>query len=443
MLSFANEPMISVGLMNEITKVSFALTGEYWLNGALLSPGWYEAFVEKGSITLRNQQNVRIAQSSKLHFVPQSIPNCSTTIMDLPIGRDFHWERFQKQKFQGEMFLNTFGNGKFSIINKIPLELYLKAVICSEINPQAPNEFLKAHCVISRSWVLAQLQKKRLGIKISPTEENSSWTDVSSHQHFDVCADDHCQRYHGIESVNTTVQSVLKETWGKVLLFNGEICDTRFSKCCGGITERFSTAWGDRDFSYLTPVPDCPANQQNFTPPVSVEADACRFICSRPNAYCNVTDKKLLSRILSDFDYETHDFFRWQVTLSQEELTDILLKKTNIAFGNIKQIQPLARGPSSRIYKLRVFGEKHEKIFGKELEIRRILSSSHLYSSAFVVEPFGNHKGIPEGFILKGAGWGHGVGLCQIGAAVMATQSYDYRKILDHYFTKAEIIALY
>jgi SpoIID/LytB domain protein len=265
------------------------------------------------------------------------------------------------------------------------------------------------------------------------------WTGREAHGRYDVCADDHCQRYQGIGRVNTTAQQAVQETRGEVLLSENEICDTRYSKCCGGITENFSTAWEDKDVAYLASINDSWL-------PVSVQPgeDYVRsYILARPEVYCKVTDKNLLKRMLPDFDYETKDFFRWTVDISQSELGHILHAKTGIDFGLIKDIVPLARGASGRLYKIKLCGTRQEKIIGKELEIRRILAPAHLLSSAFVVDPYGMAGKIPNRFRIRGAGWGHGVGLCQIGAAAMAERGNTYQQILLHYFKSAQLARLY
>jgi SpoIID/LytB domain protein len=443
MISFDSEPILSIGLMEDTQEVGFEISGEYWLNTSLLSPGRYKAHAAANAVILLDPQGREAARSANLHFIPKSDQTCFFSLPDMLIGKDFHWQQSRSQKFHGELFLQTFPPGNFMVINRVPLETYLEAVVCSEMSSESPQEFLKAHCAISRSWLLAQLEKNKSEPAAAGSDDPSSWTDSGIHKHFDVCADDHCQRYHGIGKVNIAAQKALRQTRGQVLVFGKEICDTRFSKCCGGITESFSTAWQDRDMPYLKPVPDCPEDKPGCIPPVSTAEDAHRFICSSPGAYCNVSDKEFLKRILPDFDFETDNFFRWKVKLSRKDLRQILLKKTGIDFGHIKEILPLARGASGRIYKLKIRGEKQEKVFGKELEIRRILSPSHLYSSAFVVEPCEDPTDIPEGFTLKGAGWGHGVGLCQIGAACMAQQGHDYKKILYHYFRGAKLKRIY
>ncbi len=432
-----NEPVISVGLAESSSRIIFDITGKYLLDNTAVSQGRYEAYAGRETVTLLNSKGECIAKSPELHFLNRENTACFFTIPAVTIGRNFHWEQFQNQKFQGGLILKTSPSKILTVINRIPLEMYLESVICSEMSSECPEEFLNTHCVISRSWLLAQLQKKNF--KTSPVcRKDSTWTDSGFHRHFDVCADDHCQRYHGTEHVNTKTQKAVHQTRGEVLVFENEICDTRFSKCCGGITERFSTAWDDREVPYLRSVSDCPDPDHGLLQPVFNETQARHFIFSRPGAYCNIEKNiNLLTRILPEFDFKTENFFRWQISIPRDELRNILFNKTGIDFGEIRQILPLSRGDSGRIYRLKIRGEKQEKIFGKELEIRRVLSPAHLYSSAFVVEPFS------KGFKLSGAGWGHGVGLCQIGAAAMAEQGCDCKKILCHYFRGAELKKIY
>ncbi len=346
--------------------------------------------------------------------------------------------------FKGELEIILTPSGQVTAINKIHLEEYLASVIASEMSPESPEEFLKAHCISSRSWLLHQLKQKtgsgQTGRKADyAATEIISWTGREAHGTFDVCADDHCQRYQGVGRTNAAAARAVQETYGEVLVYNGEICDARYAKCCGGITENFSSAWEDVTVQYLQSTADA------GEPLASVvsEQDAQQFIRSRPAAYCNIEDKKVIRRILPDFDCETKDFFRWQVDIPQDELRNLLLVKTGVDFGEITRIIPLARGPSGRLFKIKICGTREEKVIGKELEIRRILSPTHLLSSAFVVEPYGAAAGMPKGFTISGAGWGHGVGLCQIGAAGMAEQGMSYRQILSHYFQGAQLEKLY
>ncbi|MCP4715424.1 MAG: SpoIID/LytB domain-containing protein [Deltaproteobacteria bacterium] len=435
------EPQIAVGLLEGVDGAAFELFSAYRLQDTVLLPGRYSVCVEQDSVIV-SASGKKIAAAESLELRPIENGPGSFVLDSIPIGKSFHWERLRSLRYQGELALGTFGGRELTVINRIPLERYLASVISSEMSSGCPAEFLKAHCVASRSWLLAQLQAKKEQARHTGSGREQ-WTDATKHHAFDVCADDHCQRYHGTEKVNATVDEALRRTRGEVLADGDEICDARFSKCCGGITERFATAWDDRDPAYLVPVIDAPEHRSCGFFPASEESVARSFIAAEPDVYCNVRDAALLERVLPDFDFETNDFFRWEVQISQEELGALLLKRAGLDIGRIKAMVPLARGASGRIYSLRVVGEKGERIFGKELEIRRVLSSSHLYSSAFIVEALPERGGVPEGFVLQGAGWGHGVGMCQIGAAAMAAGGRQYREILAHYFQGAQLHTLY
>ena len=435
------EPRITIGLIENAECIEFELQDTFLLSGAPLPAGSYRAACNGPAVILAGHTGREIAAGPKLALEPAAPGGCFA-IENISIGRTFHWERLQRQRFGGDLLLDTCGGGGITAINRIGLEQYLTSVICSEMSPESDAEFLKAHCVISRSWLLAQLELKRSARETS-SAGRPEWTDAAAHAWFDVCNDDHCQRYHGIGRVNEAARAALAATRGQVLVHGDEICDTRFSKCCGGITERFSTCWQDRDFAYLSPAADGPEMPGGGAPDASSEPDAEKFIRSRPDCFCNVQDRKLLSRVLPDFDLETTQFFRWTVRLGQDELKSLLREKTSIDFGTVLSLSPLARGASGRIYRLKITGAKAEKTFSKELAIRRALSPSHLYSSAFIVEPEGKRDGAPEAFTLSGAGWGHGVGLCQIGAAAMAARGYGYRDILSHYFRGAELRTIY
>ena len=436
------EPFIAVGLIENAAQIDCELQGDYMLGGRVVPAGRYRAVYAAGAVALSDGSSRELTQGRQVCFKPVAPQDHCFTLHNVAIGREFHWERLQSQRFRGELAFEAFDGAGITAVNRIGLEAYLESVICSEMSPESDGEFLKAHCVISRSWLLAQLELKRAA-RLSASPADGAFTDAASHKNFDVCNDDHCQRYHGITRVNPTAQQALAATRGQVLMSNGEICDARFSKCCGGISERFSTCWQDADFAYLKPVADCAHGSEAFRPPVSAESDARRFILADPPAFCNVTDPQLLARMLPDFDFETQQFFRWTVTLSQSELQGLLLNKTGIDFGGIKSLSPLARGDSGRIYEFKITGTKAEKIISKELAIRRALSSSHLYSSAFIVEASAEKDGIPEAFTLRGAGWGHGVGLCQIGAAAMAAQGHSCSAILAHYFRGAALKTIY
>jgi SpoIID/LytB domain protein len=343
-------------------------------------------------------------------------------------------------------------DGRLTIINEVPVEAYLIGVISSEMSANAHPELLKAHSVISRSWLLAQLKqwkkerhKPSFALQSIDGEKRLiRWYDQESHADFDVCADDHCQRYQGIaKATSAAVHDAVHATFGQVLTFDEELCDARFSKSCGGMTESYDAAWEDARFPYLAVLYDGEDFPAGFDLPLTNESNAERWIRNSPPAFCNTTDTSILEKILPNFDQETTDFYRWRVTIAQDELQELLRAKLGVDFGAIHRIEAVERGASGRIVRLRIVGERETLIIGKELEIRRALSRSHLYSSAFVVESEGMDGGAPGAFTLIGAGWGHGVGLCQIGAALMAERGYDFRRILEHYYRGARLYGLY
>ncbi len=341
----------------------------------------------------------------------------SFRLYDVVIGVDFHWQRKVNQIFAGSLRFIVEGD-KVTAINSIGVEDYLLSVISSEMKSSASLEFLKAHAVISRSWVMSQLEHRRKPASGPVINDDTyiTWFDHDDHKNFDVCADDHCQRYQGLSMVvGENVRKAIDETWGQVLTYGGEICDARFSKCCGGVTENFSTCWEDRDYPYLQGVPDTPGDRSGLDP------------------FCHTADEAVLSQVLNDYDLETQDFYEWEVRYTREELSELVNRRSGFDFGLIRDLVPLERGVSGRLRTLRVEGEKRTMTIGKELIIRRWLSESHLKSSAFDVHWEG------DTVVLKGHGWGHGVGLCQIGAAVMASKGYDYRQILAHYYAGSEI----
>jgi SpoIID/LytB domain protein len=367
------------------------------------------------------------------------------------IGIKFHWERKEDQAFQGNLKLAT-KNGKIVVINEVPLETYLTSVISSEMSATCPPELLKAHAVISRSWLLAQLEKSdkihkaqhRRDSRPQPENEICRWYDREDHDMFDVCADDHCQRYQGITKViSADALEATRSTSGQVLLEEGEVCDTRFSKCCGGISENYENVWEDVRVPYLVGIVDNDVKPVEFALPIRTEADAEKWILGNPPAYCNTTDETILRQILLSYDQETKNFYRWEVEYKREELERIILEKSGVDFGTIMNLVPLERGISGRLIKLRIEGTKRTITIGKELEIRKTLSKSHLYSSAFIVRMEKDCAGVPRKIKLIGAGWGHGVGLCQIGAAVMAAKGTHYEEILLHYFTGAHLKKIY
>ena len=371
-------------------------------------------------------------------------------VYDVTIGVNFHWERRETQRFRGNVMLIV-ENGGVTLINILPVESYLTSVISSEMSASANLEFLKAHAVISRSWILAQIDKHEhkdsdceYAAFTQTADEIIRWYDRDDHVNFDVCADDHCQRYQGTTRQTTpTVEQAIEATRGLVLTDNSSnLCDARFSKCCGGVFEEFENCWEPRHHHYLEACRDS-ENASNF-PDLRKEENARKWILGMPDAFCKTSDAQILSQVLNNYDQETSDFYRWTVEYSQQELAELIRNRSGIDFGEIISLEPLERGTSGRIVRLRITGSKRTMIIGKELEIRRTLSTSHLYSSAFVVETSEHDgNGIPGRFTLHGAGWGHGVGLCQIGAAVMSAKGYTYDKILSHYFPGATLTNLY
>lgn len=442
-LQFDGEPEVSVGILHD-SHVRFTLVGKFIAKG-IEAEGAQEASVSDGGILWNG--NIY----SELTFSPTDEMG-SFTIEGVTIGQQFHWERREAQTFKGTLRLIVDEDG-LVVINRLPVEDYLTSVISSEMRATSSPELLKAHAVISRSWLFCQMKRRHSEAArpsgnffsfVRKDDENIKWYDREDHTLFDVCSDDHCQRYQGItRSANPAVSAAIEETRGLVLLDEmGEICDARFSKCCGGATERFSTCWDERDVNYLAPVLD---TDEGGDADLSNEDDARRWILSTPEAFCHTTDHALLSQVLNDYDTETTpDFYRWHVDYTQEELAKILADKREDDFGGILDLQPVERGASGRLKRLRIVGTKKSMIIGKELEIRRSLSPTHLLSSAFIVERGPQRPdGLPASFTLHGAGWGHGVGLCQIGAAVMSARGYDFRHILAHYYKCAEVQKLY
>jgi stage II sporulation protein D len=397
---------VSVGLIEGLPAVEVELTGAFTdTSGKAYAAG-------------------RHSFSSEVTLKPSDPQARAFALDDVTIGIGFHWERKERQIFRGAFRLVKRAAG-LTVINDVPLEEYVTSVISSEMSASCPLELLKAHAVISRSWLwFPKANPAHSGSRQGEgldSHEVLRWYGREAHPDFDVCADDHCQRYQGItKAFSPAAAEAVRATDGQFLRYNGAICDARFSKCCGGITERYRTAWEDADMPYLESVYDGPAQSCSDSPET--------WIRSNPPAYCNTQDAELLARLLPGFDQETRDFYRWRVVYTPEELADLIKSRLGIDLGSIRDMQPLARGPSGRIYRLKVAGERDYIMIGKELEIRRALSRTHLYSSAFVVDKEAGN------FVLRGAGWGHGVGLCQIGAAVMADDGQTYTEILRHYY---------
>ena len=435
-------PRVKVGIMNE-PEVNFVLFGEYRLADGTIVTGEQHA-----EVTAEGQVAWNGTVADVVTFEPSE--NGYFELKGVTIGVNFHWERKEDQRFSGALHLIV-ENGRLTAVNVLPVEDYLLSVISSEMSATASLELLKAHAVISRSWLLAQIDKnKRIteehedykACEEGGEDEMIKWYDREDHVNFDVCADDHCQRYQGITRQSTErVRDAIKATWGEVLTYGGELCDARFSKCCGGVYEEFENCWEPKHYDYLEARRDG-EDEMNF-PDLTKEAAAEEWILTSPKAFCNTTDKQILSQVLNNYDQETTDFYRWTVEYTQEELSALILKRSGVDYGQILDLQPVARGTSGRLYKLKIVGTKKTLTIGKELEIRRTLSPSHLYSSAFIVERHDVTDGVPGKFVLRGAGWGHGVGLCQIGAAVMGEKGHNYKEILLHYFINANITTLY
>lgn len=436
------KPYINVGIVTG-KEISFTLNGKY-----LTQEGEVVTGQLKASATGNRKISLGTKKIESIEFTPED-NNCSFTLHNVTIGISYHWERQEEQTFTGKLKLITDGENVIAI-NILPVEDYLVSVISSEMSATSSLEFLKSHAVISRSWLLAQIENRdRKNIHKSlqqnfTTDENCiiRWYDREDHKLFDVCADDHCQRYQGItKASNPSVAKAVKETEGMVLMYGDEICDARFSKCCGGVSETFDTCWNDKDYPYLQPVIDDSENKD--IPDLSIEENAEKWIRTTPTAFCNTHDEKVLKQILNNYDQETTDFYRWKVKYSQKEISELIHRKTGIEFGDIKDLLPMQRGKSGRISRLKIVGTLRTVTIGKELEIRRALSESHLFSSAFVVDKTEVTGSVPSVFTITGAGWGHGVGLCQIGAAMMGEKGYSYDKILLHYYRNAEIKKVY
>ncbi|MDO5394861.1 MAG: SpoIID/LytB domain-containing protein [Bacteroidales bacterium] len=438
------EPTISVGIVSA-PAIDVVFYGDFNVAGTAVS----------GPQTVSLSPDGRIAWQGRTYDVPLTFTPAGKgdifEIKDVVIGVNFHWERKENQRFSGSARF-IIEDGKLTIVNVLPVEDYLLSVISSEMSAHASLELLKAHAVISRSWLLAQIRKNKAltdsGTKYSACtqtdDERIKWYDREDHLNFDVCADDHCQRYQGVTRQSTPkVAEAIAATRGQVLMYDGELCDARFSKCCGGVFEEFENCWEPRHYVYLRARLD-DVDEENF-PDLHNEYNAQKWIEGRPDAFCNTSDAAILSQVLNNYDQETTDFYRWTVHYTQDEISALVRERSGIDFGQIIDLQPVERGTSGRLVRMRFVGTRRTMVIGKELEIRRTLSKSHLYSSAFTVErhDVDPTTGVPAAFTLRGAGWGHGVGLCQIGAAVMGARGYDYASILRHYFPDSTLDRLY
>ena len=393
---------------------------------------------------MKHEIAVGVMTAPKIEAVipgPHSTPERPTFLLkNVRIGIGFHWDRLEDQEFEGTLEIRDNADGTQTAINRLNVEDYLSSVITSEMSATSSLELLKAHAVISRSWVLRPIISPSTCTDkpdLSDPDRHVVWYERDAHEGFDVCADDHCQRYEGITrrdehpEAAANVQKAIDATRGQVLMYDGKVCDARFYKSCGGATELFENAWANEHYPYLEAVRD---EIGTPLPDLTIEENAQAFIRTSPSAYCNTTDARVLSQVLNNYDQETKDFYRWTVQYTAAELSDIIRERSGIDFGEILDLVPIKRGPSARLYEMQIVGSQRTMVIGKELEIRKWLSRSHLYSSAFVVDR--NEQG---DFILTGAGWGHGVGLCQIGAAVMADKGYTYEQILAHYFPGSEL----
>lgn len=452
------EPRITVGILSG-KEIEFSFPTAFISSDGTETCGTQKVICQSGKIIWQEKEY------DVLSFIPPQNSSTYFELIDVTIGINFHWERKEIQRFKGELRI-IIEDDKLTAINVISIEEYLTSVISSEMSATASLELLKAHAVISRSWLLNKLGINKWKahndeVETNPTLIDSQlissqltdsqhvnsqltssqfikWYDHEAHTNFDICADDHCQRYQGITRASTpqAIEAV-SATRGETLMYEGGICDARFSKCCGGAFEEFQNCWENVKHPYLIGQRDRKIEGDNEIgtklPDLTIETEAENWIRTSPGSFCNTQDKKILNQVLNNYDQETADFYRWKVCYSQQELTELIHKRSGIDFGQIVDLIPVERGTSGRLIRLKIIGTLRTLIIGKELEIRRILSSSHLYSSAFVVDKEGDGE-IPSRFTLTGAGWGHGVGLCQIGAAVMGEKGYDYKEILSHYY---------
>jgi SpoIID/LytB domain protein len=461
------EPEISVGIVSA-QNIKFSLNASYTAKGQDVTGNQEVEFVDGGILW-----NGNVYQ--ELTFSPVE-EFASFSLFEVKIGINFHWERKETQIFSGALKL-VVDEGCLCAINLLSLEDYLISVISSEMRATAPLEFLRAHAVVSRSWLIAQMEKRSKMEKAGTgggffsfkktNDQIIRWYDREDHTIFDVCADDHCQRYQGITKASSeNVVEAVRSTFGEVLRYGKEICDARFSKCCGGVTEEYHTCWEDMDKPYLLSKKDylkadeldADDGTDSALPDLTDEKEVAKWISTSPRTFCGTKNKRVLSQILNNYDQETTDFYRWTVEYSQERISEIINANMKAEVGGIVDLVPVKRGASGRIELLKIVGTEKTITIGKELEIRRVLSETHLFSSAFVVEKFFSPNPqtctivngeaeeevlIPDGFVIHGAGWGHGVGLCQIGAAVMGDRGYKYDEILLHYFSGAQLEKMY
>ncbi len=444
------EPNVSVAIMTD-EQIAFELHGEFMCScNKEKCSGTYTAKVDGNKIVLTKGTEIITVDNNSI-FSPSDLTSESFRIKGVLIGKQFHWQRKENQIFLGSLKL-IIENDKVTAINVIPVEHYLESVISSEMNATSSPELLKAHAIISRSWLLSQMEKRKeinssdqtYKSIIQTDEEIIKWYDREDHTLYDVCADDHCQRYQGITRMYAhNAQDAVAKTRGIVLKYEDKICDTRFSKSCGGVTESFENVWEPIEHPYLKSIVDYKFENDIYDLDLRIEKAAEKWIRENPHAFCNTNDEKILSQVLVDYDRQTTDFYRWKIEYTQNELADLIKIRSGIDFGAIVDLVPVERGYSGRLIKLKIVGTKKTLTIGKELEIRKTLSKTHLYSSAIVIDKYNIVDNIPQKFVLTGAGWGHGVGLCQIGAAVMGEMGYSFDEILLHYFKGAVIKKIY
>ncbi len=457
------EPRLRVGLIQGRETLRFRLDGLFHLlvddapePTARVGGRWRAECGPDGIALWRHGAREPLLTGRRLLLRPLVEGESSFLLHEMTVGVDFHWQHDEDLSFLGCLSLEareaSSAGARMDAVNEVGLEAYLLSVISSEMSARCPTALLEAHAVISRSWLLAQLEARGSAAgnpaegALAPEQRDGAswvtrWYDREDHAWFDVCADDHCQRYQGVtRAFSPQATAAVQATRGQVLVDDGVVCDARFSKCCGGFTELFSSAWGPDDPAYLQAFADLPqGGEPAYALPLCDEANAVAFIQGAPPAFCNTQDRGVLEKLLPELDHDTRDFYRWEQVIEQGDLQALLRDKLGLELGAIQAMTPVERGPSGRLIRLAIDGEQGRVVLGKELEIRRALSPTHLYSSAFVVQPEGEEDSAPARFRLRGAGWGHGVGLCQIGAAVMAEQGYHGRAILAHYYRGAEL----
>lgn len=430
------ETLINVGIVVD-SEIEFELKNDFLLGEQIIKSGIYNAIIEGEKVC------TSFACKTLIELKPRQ-QDSTFILKNVKIGIGFHWEKTENQEFEGGLTFQV-EDGSVRAINNIYLESYLKSVISSEMSAMNDPVLLQVHTIVSRSWLLAQIDTEKSKSKTTVNSifhsenEIEKWYDREDHSTFDVCADDHCQRYQGITKIiSDNAAKAVELTQGQVITFENKVCDARFSKCCGGISENFENVWQAVKVPYLSAVID-------FETPETIKSlSREQLIDSSPKAFCNTNDSEVLKQVLVDFDRATTNFYRWSVSYSQDEISLLVAQKSGIDFGAIIDLVPLERGASGRIFRLKIIGSKQTVIVGKELEIRKWLSKSHLFSSAFLVEKQNeNGSEIPLGFVLRGAGWGHGVGMCQIGAAVMSQKGYSVYQILEHYFKGAKLETIY